>query len=175
MNKKSPSNQLARECIVTALVHLSKQKPFSNITISELTEKAGVSRMTYYRNYHSKEEVFQQYINEVFDQYRQEAQLLHKGNNFGEYQNILHCFQYFETYNEFISCLLQIDMGHMILSALTDYVMETYYTKKEPSRKLYYTLIAYAGALFGVYMAWVADGMKETPEELANLLHVPEV
>ena len=72
MNKKSTSNQLARECIVTALIHLSKQKPFSSITISELTEKAGVSRMTYYRNYNSKEEVFQSYIDEIFDLYKKE-------------------------------------------------------------------------------------------------------
>ena len=39
--------------MVQALIQLLKTKSLSNITITELTERAGVSRMTYYRNYHS--------------------------------------------------------------------------------------------------------------------------
>ena len=175
MNKKSTSNQLARECIVTALIHLSNQKPFSSITISELTEKAGVSRMTYYRNYNSKEEVFQSYIDEIFDLYKKEFAQHPKPKTYGEYNSILQCFQYFEKYNEFISCLISIGMGHMILTPLSNYIMETYYTEPQASPKLYYTLVAYAGALFSVYIAWMSSGMKETPEELAKLLCVPHV
>ena len=46
MKKRNPSNFLARECIATALIQLASQKPFSAITVSELTQRAGVSRMT---------------------------------------------------------------------------------------------------------------------------------
>lgn len=56
--EKSPSNLLARECIVEAMIKLIYEKPLSAITISELTERAGVSRMTFYRNYGSKEDVW---------------------------------------------------------------------------------------------------------------------
>ena len=47
------SNFFSRDCMVQALIQLLKTKSLSNITITELTERAGVSRMTYYRNYHS--------------------------------------------------------------------------------------------------------------------------
>ena len=40
--RKNQANKLARECIVTALMLLLKEKPLSAISISELTEKAGV-------------------------------------------------------------------------------------------------------------------------------------
>ena len=92
MKKKNQSNQLARECIVTALIQLTEQKPFSAITVSELTQRAGVSRMTYYRNYTSKEDVFQKYMDEIVEEYRQEAEKLEKGKCYGEYENILQCF-----------------------------------------------------------------------------------
>ena len=44
------SKQFSRDCMVQALIQLLQTKSLSNITISELTERAGVSRMTYYRN-----------------------------------------------------------------------------------------------------------------------------
>ena len=59
IHKKNPSNLLARKCIATALSQLLKEKSFSSITVSELTKKAGVSSMTYYRNYSSKEDIFE--------------------------------------------------------------------------------------------------------------------
>ena len=47
MKRKNQSNILAREYITTALIKLANEKPLSSISISELTQKAGVSRMTY--------------------------------------------------------------------------------------------------------------------------------
>ena len=55
-SKKNQANVLAKECMVSALMQLLEDKPLSAISVTELTEKAGVSRMTYYRNYQSKEE-----------------------------------------------------------------------------------------------------------------------
>ena len=45
-NRVSQANIIAKECIVSALLKLIYEKPLSTITISELTKKAGVSRMT---------------------------------------------------------------------------------------------------------------------------------
>ncbi|MCP1111290.1 TetR/AcrR family transcriptional regulator [Ohessyouella blattaphilus] len=45
----SRTNILAKEYIVSALLLLVSQKPLSKITVSELCQKAGVSRMTFYK------------------------------------------------------------------------------------------------------------------------------
>ena len=71
--RKNQANQLARECMVTALMQLLKEKPLSAVSVSELTEKAGVSRMTYYRNYQSKEEIFTVYLDDILDDYRDDV------------------------------------------------------------------------------------------------------
>lgn len=58
MEKRTNSaNLIVRESIETALLQLMDKKPFGEITISEIVKKAGVSRVSYYRNYYFKEDV----------------------------------------------------------------------------------------------------------------------
>lgn len=70
---KNSNNLIARECIVTALLQLIYEKPMSSITISELTKRAGVSRITFYRNYDSKEEIFISELKELVARYEAEG------------------------------------------------------------------------------------------------------
>ena len=65
MKIKNESNRLAKECIVTALIELMKVQDYHSITITQITRKAGVSRMAYYRNYTSKEDILNKYMEEV--------------------------------------------------------------------------------------------------------------
>ncbi len=171
MKRKNHSNQLARECIVTALIQLARQKEFSAITISELTARAGVSRMTYYRNYHSKEEVFRTYMDEIVEIYCEDVYHSKIPENYGEYQNILHCFRYFEKYADFISCLIHVGMGYLLLEALSSHLLTTYCGSSDNSVCLHYSLLAYAGALFNVYIAWLESGSKESVEFLTDILY----
>lgn len=53
------ANQLTRESIETALLFLLEKKELAQISISELVQKAGVSRNAFYRNYKSKEEILE--------------------------------------------------------------------------------------------------------------------
>ena len=55
MRRKNINNQIIRESITEALLILMENLSFSDITISALTRKAGVSRVSFYRNYKSKE------------------------------------------------------------------------------------------------------------------------
>jgi AcrR family transcriptional regulator len=51
MEKQNEINLLTKECILTALLRLMEEKPYSSISITDITTLAGVSRMAYYRNY----------------------------------------------------------------------------------------------------------------------------
>ena len=56
MNNKE-SNQLTRECLQLALIHLMAEQPYEKITVSEIVRRAGVSRTAFYRNYTDKEDI----------------------------------------------------------------------------------------------------------------------
>jgi len=66
------SNLLTREAIETALLQLLEKKELAKISISELVQRAGVSRAAFYRNYESKEaileSVFKRSVQNIMEQ-----------------------------------------------------------------------------------------------------------
>ncbi len=57
MSRENGIHQLAVDCIYQALIQLMEIKPYEDITITDITKKAGVSRMAYYRNYREKDDI----------------------------------------------------------------------------------------------------------------------
>ena len=66
MDEWKSSHELAETCIYTALIQLMTQQDYQDITITDIAKKAGVSRMTYYRNYQSKEEILTRHLDKLF-------------------------------------------------------------------------------------------------------------
>ena len=50
-------NTYVKKQILTALLDLLKEKPLSDISVSELTSKAEIGRVSFYRNYQNKEDI----------------------------------------------------------------------------------------------------------------------
>lgn len=153
--------------MVQALIQLLQTKSLSNITISELTERAGVSRMTYYRNYNSMDEIFISYLKDLVDAYRQDVAAWPDKGNYNDYRNMLHCYEYFDHYREFIACLVNTGLGHLLLQALDSYILDTYYTE-DKGRDFYYTLRAFSGSLYNIYVTWIMENSMESAEEIVS-------
>lgn len=170
--KRNQANLLARECMVSALMQLLETKPLSAVTVTEITKRAGVSRMTYYRNYQSKDEIFSSYLEDVFSAYRADVEGWPDRGGYQDSRNLLHCFRYFRAHSSFIRCLLQCGMGDLLLNALTRYVTDTYFAGKDRERDagLYYRLQAFAGSLYNVYIAWIRSDTRESAEEMAAVI-----
>ena len=168
--KKKQTNRMCRERIVDALVALLQEKPLSVISVSELTERAGVFRMTYYRNYSTKEEILTAYLEELVNAYREDAKDLPPERAYFDRKNLIHCFTCFAKYRDFLDSLIYGGLGHYFLRAINDYIMEQWFRPGDGAER-YYTLQAFSGALFQVYLAWSANGAKETPEQLSGILY----
>lgn len=57
MGRRSENTEYLKETISDALIQLMEDTPIDKITIQEITELAGVGRMTYFRHFHSKTDV----------------------------------------------------------------------------------------------------------------------
>lgn len=55
----------SQEWIIKALFQLMEKKEFSHISISEIAERAGVARQTFYRNFQGKDEILLNYLEEL--------------------------------------------------------------------------------------------------------------
>ena len=59
--------QRTHKLILDALIELTIQKGFSNITVSDITRHAGINRATFYRHYRDKFDLIDQYAQAVYE------------------------------------------------------------------------------------------------------------
>jgi AcrR family transcriptional regulator len=64
-----PNRQVerTRSWIFDAVMILMDEKPYNKITVSDICEKAGIARPTFYYNFDDKDEVILQYLNNSFN------------------------------------------------------------------------------------------------------------
>ena len=53
-------NTYVKKQITASLLALLKEKPLSDISVSELTSRAKIGRVSFYRNYQSKEDILKE-------------------------------------------------------------------------------------------------------------------
>lgn len=168
--RKGPS--FTKRCIMDALLQLMHTKDYDDITITDITEKAGVSRMSYYRNYHSKDEILMDYMFRIIKEYA-----LSLANDFPELQNgfqtydhILHGLRYLQKYADYALCLKKSNRSEIILHGL-DFYMLTIAGMADSDSPRKYELYYYSGALYNIFLHWIEDGMKEDIEVIASLIY----
>ncbi len=168
-SKKNIANIIARECILEALLKLIKIKPLSSITITELTKLAGVSRMTFYRNYESKEEVFISHLDNILEMYELEEQnATVKGTHYYDLEPLRHCFQYFAKYREFLDGMFQCGFGNIFLEKLTDYVLKKWGNEEINNN---YELYSFAGSLYNLYIKWTSEMPLQPIDDVIVILN----
>jgi len=69
MARKKNSGDFLKECMADALFILLQTKSIEEITISEVTALANVSRITYYRNFTSKESMIEFKLDKLIDEW----------------------------------------------------------------------------------------------------------
>lgn len=71
---RNQTHELAVENLYNALLRLMDQKPYREISVTELASEAGVSRMAFYRNYQDKGEILIDHVERTLRCYYQKCQ-----------------------------------------------------------------------------------------------------
>lgn len=156
-------NQLTREALMTALMQLLATQPLDKISITELTQRAGVSRMAYYRNYSSTTAILQDLCNQFF------FRILAKGEEFivdGQwYKFWQHLFSFLYENQEEVKIIL----GSQQQSAYILTYLNEAFSANDPDTNARYIARGMIGLAFNVMTEWVQNDFDITPHELANL------
>ena len=67
MARRNEAHDVVVESITGALLILMQKKPLNEINVSELCTKAGVSRVSFYRNFTSLEDILTKYLKKCTD------------------------------------------------------------------------------------------------------------
>lgn len=160
MNKKQELNAFIKECITNALIKLMKTQPFEEIAITQLVKTAGVSRVSFYRNFRSKQDVLEKYLIVLIEEWGREFESRGDVEYFSE-SLLNHYYKYKDFY------LLLYRQG------LSNFIYETIRSacKIDESQNNIerYTKSLVAGSIFGWVDEWFRQGMKETPQEIIQL------
>ena len=137
---------ITRESIEISLLQLLEKKDLKKITISELVERAGVSRAAFYRNYGSKEEI----LKSVFESSIAKITKSLDGYNLKT-----------DLYQVWVYLLKEVKKEAKIISLAIDYNFEQVLTKA--------VYDFWSSAIVSVISKWVKDGMKTPAEKIAKL------
>ena len=151
------------EYIKIALLQMMRRKRFQQISITELCQKAGVSRMSFYRSFGSKEEVLKKWCAEITDKFVAESGISYRDNPLREYFATL--FTHVLKYREMTFLLRRDGLLWIVKDDIDRVFFETY-------RDVYdeYKMHFITGGIFGAYRLWIENGLRETPEDLAARL-----
>lgn len=167
MRKPKDQNRLARERIVAALTELMSEQDYASITITEITQRAGVSRMTYYRNYSSKEDILRKFMDDVGEKIH--TKIMEQSVHKNAYQYYYTLFETLGQYSELVTVAMDAGLGGLILDCISLNMDRTYLGKLQNMDAQRYLLRYHAGAFFHVFIEWIRGGMVESCDQMARL------
>lgn len=168
--KALSTKEFTKNCIMEALLQLMHTKDYNDISITDITKRAGVSRMSYYRNYKSKDDILLDYMYRILKEYVEDLQDPSFSSNFQTYEHILHSLKYLQKYKDYVLCLTQSNRSQILLYGLDLYMLEVTQSQNASDLKKY-DLYYYSGALYNIFMHWVQEGMKENAEVIASIIY----
>lgn len=167
--KNKSANRFAKDCMVEALIQLLEKKSIDEISITELTERAGVSRMAYYRNYTSKEDIFEQHLKELMEDYNNYWIKKYPWVINYNMDALIECMQYFQEHKRFATAFICAGLEKQFLNILTNEIIELYKLNGTSKGDTCHA-IAVSGALFNFYLDWIYNNISLTPRQMAEQL-----
>ena len=159
--------EYTRFYIVQALFKLMSEYEYEKISVTDIAEKAGVGRATFYRYFKRKEDVivfyFEHHTKEFI--FSQRFYPRCKEDHIAIAKNALTMFKQ------------NIDQFKLIRKARLEYIYLDYLNKNlgimfetnYPENHIYLPYI-YAGMLFNVSMAWLDNDCKESIDALSEII-----
>lgn len=108
MKRTQRTSDFLKECIADSLLRLLRTKPLEAITIREITELANVSRVTYYRNFTSKEEVIEFKLDKLMTDWIEHEKTI---RNTSACELAIRFFQFFYSIRDIVQTLIQAKLS----------------------------------------------------------------
>ena len=158
------TKQFSKVCFYNALEELCRECPYEEVQISQICQKAGFNRSTFYRSYRMKEDILKEKMRELIVQYNG----LRKTKNADDFQSIVLLFSFYRESSMAINLIHQARLDDM----LRKLGMQNFPAESEHSANDYEKIFITSGFL-AVILRWLSTGMKESAEYMAE--HIDKV
>ena len=159
MNKKD----FSKNCLSQALVELLEDHEYEDISIQDIVDRAGFSRMAYYRNFKNKNEVVEYYVHNYFEVFVKNTQISYM--RMGPEKFFLTLFEFLAAKDTNKMSQLLIKRG-LIGHLYVEFIKRAQGGFLPGQSEYFYDFIA--GGIFAVFVGWLNNGYKESPEEMVS-------
>ena len=155
-------NTYVKKQITAALLALLKEKSLSDISVSELTSKAETGRVSFYRNYRSKEDI----LKEESDRLIREWGRLYESDPESAPETLFpSLFDFYRDHRDFYTTLYNAGMSSIMMET----ILRTIRTTPEMQNLEAYMKSFWAYGIYGWLLEWIKRGMPESGKELSTL------
>ena len=167
----NPSALRSKQQITDALLKLMEDHPYNDITVKQIILETDLVRKTFYRNFSSKDDVLDAYINMKVLEYC-DALL-------DQPDPLVVIFDFCEKNRKILDLLNKNNMMHILLLRLNRIIPELNDKadlSRNPFKKMIgdlepdYLIAFNVGAMWNVIFKWVERGMTEPLEDIRDLL-----
>lgn len=154
-----------------AMKECMKTTPVENITVKQITEKCGLTRQTFYRNFLDKYDL----INWYFDKLLVKS-FEHMGRGRTVYDALVKKFTYIREEQIFFATAFRYDEQNSLRQHDFELILQFYEnliyekTGRVPQENMHYMLEMYCQSSIYMTVKWVTDGLICMPEELAAII-----
>lgn len=169
MARKNEAHDIVMESLTEALLRLMEKKPLADINVSELCGLAGVSRVSFYRNFKTMQDILVQHLTKCTDDWWIEFS---KRPDDELYRTFW--VELFEQYKK-NKRLIMLLMKNNASGVLKEHIFACCGPSLATDENDAYARAVLAGAVYGLVEVWIERGMKEFPEgfniyKLASIL-----
>lgn len=163
-----------RKWLQEALLSLMLEKPFTRISIAEITDQAQVSRPTFYLHYRNKEEVLEDYLDSMYKNFMDDMQPYLDSIIQGKMA--VKFFEQIADQAVFLRSLIDSEVSNLVMNKLHKYCYDV--IKQSLDQAPYpsiegtiwdYVIASIAGSVYAMSIRWLQMDMPHTPKEMGNL------
>lgn len=159
--------EYTRHYIVQALFKLMSEYRYDKISVTDIAEKAGVGRATFYRYFKSKEDVILFYFEHNTKQFVFGQHYLPRCKD--DYVKLVtNVLKLFKKNKEPFKLLRKARLEYIYLDYLNKNFIATF--EKEYPNNNQYAPYLYAGMLFNVSMAWLDHDCNQETTTIADMI-----
>ena len=155
-------NSYVKKQITATLIDLLKKKSLSEISISELTDKAGIGRVSFYRNYQGKEDILKEESNRLIREWGK----LYESNPESAPETLFpSLFDFYRDHKDFYTTLYNAGLSSIMMETIIGTIQITPDMKNLEA----YIKSFWAYGIYGWLLEWIKRGMPESGKELSAL------
>lgn len=158
------ANRVTRESICTALLDLMDKQDFNSISISAIVTRAGVSRQSFYRNYSTKEDVIIEIEETILSSFAASLEDPKYKDDLRAW--VIDLLKILQDNRKLVDILGKAGLTNVLISR-APFIIEDWMGAK--GMALHYFIVGSLGALRGICMEWISNGMKESPQSIADI------